>query len=719
MSKAARSIALLCILVPSLMLVSSNRALLAEQQQQEFSKQSDRQDQPRYRARPSHDGEGYVLREVDGQVKCADSVPGEIDVFTNRDPRIQLRQITHVGEQITAQQTGLTIILRATAQLDANATAKAAFIAAAARWEAIIRNPITVVIDVDYGPTRFGVPYPGSDVLGATLSQRVGDSLNYLDTRSRLVAGASSPAETTLYGTLPSDEVTTDIGTTEGLLAPSALFRAIGSLPPVADPINEQVSLGSPPGIGFNSAFTFDFDPENGITTNTTDFDAVAVHEIGHVLGFSSMVGSKESTPSEPVFLSVLDMFRFRPGVTMGTFPTAQRILSSGGEHRFFGGGAELALSTGRPNGTAGDGRQSSHWKDDQLSGTHIGIMDPTIARGERETITANDVAAFNLLGYNTEGVVAPQPEDAVALTSGVGQPGTIGAPSPGSGVLGGTQFSIQVPAGTTQLKIDLSGDQDVDLLVRYGTKIVIDDGAAIFDHVSDSLSGTESITIVPSTTPPLRTGTYFIGIGNFGPGAASFTVTATVTTGGGGGGGSAPAVSNLAGSLNGDVLTLTGSATDSDGDMIQGQSSLLDEANQVVATSQPFNVTFGSQTSVNFTIGLTNLNLFPSALKATLVLIDGQGNRSPSMTADFSQADAGGPTIKKVSLSGSKLVIKGKDLAGSLTIEINGVDVITVNLSSSKKAKVSGISGSLRAGPNRIRVRHGTTRSNIFVFTQ
>ena len=218
MSKAARSIALLFILVPSLMLVSSNRALLAEQQQtiskqqRASSKQSDPQDQARYRALPSHDGEGFILRDVDGQVKCADSEPGEVDVFTNRDPNIQLRQITHVGEQITAQQTGLRIILRATPQLDLNPTAKAAFIAAAARWEAIIHNPITIIIDVDFGPTRFGVPYPAPDVLGGTLSQRVGDTLNYVDTRARLIAGASSPAETTLYTSLPSADVPTSIG---------------------------------------------------------------------------------------------------------------------------------------------------------------------------------------------------------------------------------------------------------------------------------------------------------------------------------------------------------------------------------------------------------------------------------------------------------------------------------------------------------------------------
>jgi len=62
-------------------------------------------------------------------------------------------------------------------------------------------------------------------------------------------------------------------------------------------------------------------------------------------------------------------------------------------------------ISTGGPNPgpSDGDGRQSSHWKDDALSSTvpYIGIMDPTLNRGLRRTISENDISAIDLFGYS------------------------------------------------------------------------------------------------------------------------------------------------------------------------------------------------------------------------------------------------------------------------------------------------------------------------------
>ncbi len=96
--------------------------------------------------------------------------------------------------------------------------------------------------------------------------------------------------------------------------------RALGFLPNITNPESLAIGQGDA-GIGFNSAHSFDFDPENGISSGLLDFDAVVVHEIGHALGFASRSGNQLSSP-----LSMWDLFRFRPGVaSLGTFDRSPR----------------------------------------------------------------------------------------------------------------------------------------------------------------------------------------------------------------------------------------------------------------------------------------------------------------------------------------------------------------------------------------------------------
>ncbi|HVF42473.1 MAG TPA: NF038122 family metalloprotease [Pyrinomonadaceae bacterium] len=323
---------------------------------------------------------------------------------------------------------GLHIFLHGTQQLEQNQAAKNAFIAAANRWESLISTPINVVIDVDFGPKFFGEAYDDTAILGQTGSRQ--SSTSFSNLRQRLISNSPTAAELQLYNALPASTVPVELSggnsTLSGVALTRANARAVGLVSNIANP-DAVASGGGDAGIGFNSNFnngtgTFDFNPDDGITTGATDFDAVVTHEIGHALGFVSNSGGTAATS-----LSVWDVFRFRPGAAnLGTLATAPRVMVKGGTQVYFNnqpstvpatsGATELGLSTGGPNPTAptdGDRRQSSHWKDDELatgSGPYIGIMDPTISSGARRVITDNDVKAIDSFGYAIGGSVPPPP---------------------------------------------------------------------------------------------------------------------------------------------------------------------------------------------------------------------------------------------------------------------------------------------------------------------
>lgn len=350
--------------------------------------------------KPGTSNDFVIYTRLDGVTVCRDATQGESRELDRINPSTQgLHPINHLaGEQNTTgpnSASGLTIVLRATQQLENSPEAKAAFIRSAATWEAQIKSPITIYIDADYGLTNFGSQWPAG-VLGSTRSRTTVSY--YGGVRANLIASASNAGEIALYSSLPSNTVPTDLGNASSMTVSTSIGRAIGLIPAVANP-------GDPAAmIGFNSNFQFDFDRSDGIASNKTDFEAVATHEIGHVLGFTSDSGASGAPPR----LEAWDLFRFRPSAT--SIPSAARVMTNGGAQVYSTGGSELGLSTGGPSGqgSGGDGRQSSHWKDDSVTFVYIGIMDPTIPNGQREDVTQSDLTVLNSLGYNFDNSSAP-----------------------------------------------------------------------------------------------------------------------------------------------------------------------------------------------------------------------------------------------------------------------------------------------------------------------
>ena len=160
--------------------------------------------------------------------------------------------------------------------------------------------------------------------------------------------------------------------------------------------------------ITFSSNFGFDFDPRNGINSTDFDFIGVAIHEIGHALGFTSGVDSYDvyTSPGSSttragalegfVVNSSLDLFRFAaPGEINLSTQAPVYFSVDGGATQVFG---QSWMSTGSFNG---DGRQASHFRDSPAGQAQIGVMDPTSGRGQMQEVTGVDLAAFDVVGWN------------------------------------------------------------------------------------------------------------------------------------------------------------------------------------------------------------------------------------------------------------------------------------------------------------------------------
>jgi hypothetical protein len=307
----------------------------------------------------------------------------------------------------------LTINLINTGGVEQGTLAHLGFSAAAAYWESVLTDNVTLNINVGFTTAGFSNPA----VLGQAAS--ASGSKTQAAWRSAIIADATTPLDAIATAHLATfSNANVNLNT--------ALQKALGLYTGSASSIDASIT--------FNSARPFDFDTRDGFTGVSSDFVSVAVHEIGHALGFTSAVGQNSTNASRP---SNTDMFRYQNG--------SFSMLWGGDPYFSIDGGATEMF--GRADFSPGsDGFQTSHWEEaprvhDGVSCTvstlQIGIMDPTGGLCQEGIVTAQDLALFDAIGWNLNTNILTQP-GYQKLTSQILQDyiNATAVPEPASGAL-------------------------------------------------------------------------------------------------------------------------------------------------------------------------------------------------------------------------------------------------------------------------------------------
>ena len=156
----------------------------------------------------------------------------------------------------------------------------------------------------------------------------------------------------------------------------------------------------------YNVDWNYDYGRVSTPSSDSLDFLSVAMHEIGHILGFVSSADSarvpdwqadSETNQSRLDGTTPLDLFRYshwsRQYNSVDLAAGVQTYLSVDSGQSAIGyfarGKVDLGLGS--------DGFQTSHWN----GGPSSGIMDPFLGLGERSTVETIDLRALDIIGYD------------------------------------------------------------------------------------------------------------------------------------------------------------------------------------------------------------------------------------------------------------------------------------------------------------------------------
>jgi hypothetical protein len=246
------------------------------------------------------------------------------------------------------------------------------------------------------------------------------NAYSYDSVRDQLVGDGATHVDKTVLLSLPTlDQFTTDLYLPSGwsyngnIDVPAADSKALG-LPGFG---------GADASIAFNTDFSY-YCGTGGLPPTEYDLQTAAMHEIGHALGFSSSVDWVDNLYDYTglgTSIYPLDLYHFRTAdltLAQNDFANTPRSIEPGVAASISDGNSSYSVATGAFNG---DGFQASHWKRTIYAGQEIGIMDPGLASGEVRSISAADIRALELIGYDLPGTESsPEPATITVVLGGL-----------------------------------------------------------------------------------------------------------------------------------------------------------------------------------------------------------------------------------------------------------------------------------------------------------
>jgi len=338
-----------------------------------------------------------------------------------------------VSAATAAPADALTFNLIDTGGTEQGTTARRGFEVAAYYWSSVLTNNVTVNLNIGFSALPTGVLGSTGSTTSIQFNSAYYGALAANSTSSAdalAVANLKPLAATPTFGVNGLSARVNDFNAanngyvdtatridgdgTQNNATVSANTSVLKALGITTNANGQTINYGAADGtVRFSSGFEFDFNPLDGISATGFDFIGVAIHEIGHALGFRSGVDTYDAytSPGDGVtapstrtnaletatFLTPLDYFRYgQPGELDWSTQGVPYFSLDGGVSQVFG---DSRMSTGRYNG---DGRQASHFKDSPAGQPQLGNLDPTSGRGQMQEVTALDLTAFDVIGWRT-----------------------------------------------------------------------------------------------------------------------------------------------------------------------------------------------------------------------------------------------------------------------------------------------------------------------------